>query len=167
VFQAVPLVHPEESVLVGLPDTIWFPENGLATLPVDRLAFLLFPVDRPELFDAVVTDAEGRIREILVKTPRPCSRWIWGAFRMPGRVLHALHDLWLRRGGRDEYIGTLVNAWLAEGGEAIGLRGGTAYVDVGTLHGYREASLLLNARPLPEAAAGVPLPRALRRGAAS
>src|SRR5687768_332240 len=33
VFQAVPLVHPDESVLIGLPDTIWFPENGLATLP--------------------------------------------------------------------------------------------------------------------------------------
>jgi hypothetical protein len=54
-----PLVHPDEPVLVGLPDTIWFPEDGLKALPDDRLAFLMFPVDRPEFFDAVVTTTPG------------------------------------------------------------------------------------------------------------
>jgi hypothetical protein len=34
-------------VLVGLPDTIWFPEDGLRALPDDRLSFLLFPVKNP------------------------------------------------------------------------------------------------------------------------
>ena len=41
--------------------------------------------------------------------------------------------------GRDEYIGTLVNAYLAAGGEAVGVKAGRSYVDVGTLHGYRAA----------------------------
>ena len=36
--------------------------------------------------------------------------------------------------------------YLAEGGVAIGVRCGEAYVDVGTLHGYREATQLLDAR---------------------
>ena len=44
------------------------------------------------------------------------------------------------------YVGTLVNAWLARGGEARGVRAGESYVDVGTLHGYREAIQLLERR---------------------
>ena len=62
---------------------------------------------------------------------------------MPGKVLHELHALWCRPERRDEYIGTLVNAWLAQGGVAKGLRVGEGYVDVGTLHGYRAAIRLL------------------------
>jgi hypothetical protein len=66
--------------------------------------------------------------------------------RMPGAVLHDLHRLWRARERRDEYLGTLVNAWLAEGGVASGVRAGTAYVDVGTLNGYRAATELLQGR---------------------
>src|SRR5688572_27187977 len=29
IFHAAPLIRSEDCVLVGLPDTIWFPENGL------------------------------------------------------------------------------------------------------------------------------------------
>jgi dTDP-glucose pyrophosphorylase len=151
IFRALPLIPPEETVVVGLPDTIWFPEDGLCALPDDLLSFLLFPVARPEFFDAVITDAEGRVREIQVKQPGATSHWIWGAFKMPGEVLRDLHRLWLERGRRDEYIGTLVNAWLGGGGEARGVPAGDAYVDVGTLHGYREAIHVLQTRP-PEAA---------------
>src|SRR5688500_10468231 len=122
VFRASALIARDDTVAVGLPDTIWFPDTGLAALPDDRLSFLLFPVERPEFFDAVVHDqASGRVREIQVKQAHARSRWIWGAFKLPGAVLHELHALWLRRNPRDEYLGTLVNAWLAEGGEAIGV----------------------------------------------
>jgi dTDP-glucose pyrophosphorylase len=146
-FRARPFVDPEEPVLIGLPDTIWFPEEGLRALPEDALSFLLFPVDRPEFFDAVVTDEAGRVKEIQVKQFDARSNWIWGAFKMPGRVFHELHALWIEREKRDEYIGTLVNAYLARGGVAWGVRAGQAYVDVGTLNGYREAIKLLTARP--------------------
>lgn len=143
IFRALPLIHDDETVLVGLPDTIWLPEDALARLPNDRLAFLTFPVDRPELFDAVISDDNGRVREIQVKRRGAASRWVWGAFKLPGAVLHDLHRLWSGRDPRDEYIGTLVNAYLAAGGRAAAVPAGTAYVDVGTLGGYREAMRLL------------------------
>src|SRR4051812_19208412 len=142
-FHAAPIVPADEPVAVGLPDTIWFPEDGLARLPDDRFSFLTFPVEAPQRFDAVVSDADGRIREIQVKAARPASRWIWGAFKMPGRVFHELHDLWRARGCEDEYLGTLVNAWIEDGGEAWAAPHGDGYVDVGTLNGYREALALL------------------------
>lgn len=146
IFRALPLIPSSESVLVGLPDTIWFPEDGFCALGEEHLSFLCFPVQRPEFFDAVVADADGRVREIQVKQPGADSSWIWGAFKMPARVLAELHDLWQRRGRQDEYIGTLVNAYLAEGGEAMAVHAGEAYVDVGTIHGYREAIGVLSAR---------------------
>jgi hypothetical protein len=95
-------------------------------------------------------DDAGRVREIQVKRADASSNWIWGAFRMSGAILAELHRLWLLRDRGDEYIGTLVNAWLAEGGEALGVTAGHAYVDVGTLHGYREAIQLLSRRPARE-----------------
>jgi dTDP-glucose pyrophosphorylase len=144
IFRASPLIPADEPVIVGLPDTIWFPETALAHLPDDVLSFLLFPVDHPEFFDAVVLDEENRVREIQVKRQDAASQWIWGAFKMPGRTLEDLRQLWLRRGCTDEYFGTLVNAFLAEGGVAVGVRAGQSYVDVGTLHGYRSAIGLLS-----------------------
>src|SRR5215217_7000570 len=35
IFHATPLVEDEAAVVIGLPDTIWFPEDGLAKLPDD------------------------------------------------------------------------------------------------------------------------------------
>src|SRR5215213_7712288 len=40
IFRALPLVSPGEPVLIGLPDTIWFPENGFGLLPDNELSFL-------------------------------------------------------------------------------------------------------------------------------
>ena len=139
IFRALPLIGPDEPVLLGLPDTVWFPEGALAGLPDDRLSFLLFPVTEPSLFDAVLLDAEGRVTEIEVKAVAPRTHWVWGAFKLPGAMLHQLHAFWIARERQDQFIGTLVNAYLAAGGEAWGVRAGERYVDVGTLHGYREA----------------------------
>lgn len=153
IFHAAPVVAADETVVIGLPDTIWFPENGLAALPDHELSFLLFPVERPEFFDAVILDDNDRVLEIQVKQQFARSSWVWGAFKMPGRVFHALHRLWLERQRQDEYFGTLVNAWIAQGGSASGIRAGESYVDVGTLHGYREAIRLLNERSEADTAA--------------
>src|SRR5215212_200937 len=144
IFRAAPLIGADEQVCIGLPDTIWFPQDGLQALPDTHLSFLLFPVEHPEFFDAVVTTETGRVVEIVVKSDDVRSHWIWGAFKMPGAVLHDLQLLWLRRDQQDEYFGTLVNAWLAEGGHATGVRAGESYVDVGTLGGYRQAIQLLS-----------------------
>lgn len=159
IFRALPFIPPEEEVVVGLPDTIWFPENGLCQLGAG-LSFLLFPVERPELFDAVVTDDAGNVREIQVKQQGAASHWIWGAFKLTGKILGELHTLWLTREPRDPYLGTLVNAWLARGGRATAVHAGEAYVDTGTLDGYREAMVLLGGDRLP-----VPSERAARAAA--
>ncbi|MBI5643566.1 MAG: nucleotidyltransferase family protein [Deltaproteobacteria bacterium] len=143
IFRALPFIDPDEFVITGLPDTVWFPVNGFSSLGNDELSFLLFPVDRPEFFDAVVTDGSGKVLEVQVKSPSARSNWVWGAFKLRGSVLASLHALWQERGCSDEYIGTLVNDYLKRGGTACGIRSGESYVDVGTLDGYREAIRLL------------------------
>jgi glucose-1-phosphate thymidylyltransferase len=150
IFRALPFIEADESVLVGLPDTIWFPADGLARLPDDRLGFLTFPVAEPHLFDAVVSDERGRVREIQVKTTGAASHWVWGAFKLPAATLRELHALWHARERADVYVGSLVNAWLAQGGVAQAVPAGESYVDVGTLHGYRQAIRLLSDGLLPE-----------------
>jgi len=144
VFRALPLIPSDDRVVIGLPDTIWFPEDALARLPDGLLALLLFPVERPERFDAVVTNDDDDVLEVQVKNRDARSNWVWGAMKMPGSVFAMLHDLWRDRG--DEYLGTLFNEYLVRGGRACGLRVGESYVDVGTLNGYREAVRLLDSQ---------------------
>ena len=146
-FRVARLIPDEEEVVIGLPDTVWFPAHALTTLPRGGLSFLCFPVQRPELFDAVISDDEGSVREIQVKQKNAGSNWVWGAFKLTGRILRELADLWREREARDAYVGTLVNAWLAAGGTARAVRSGETYVDVGTLNGYREAQRILQNRP--------------------
>jgi len=148
VFRANPLIPEDESVVIGLPDTIWSPEDALTQLPDDALSLLLFPVEHPEYFDAVATDEHGEVLKIQVKEQGASSHWIWGAIKMSGVIFHKLHELWCRSDRRDEYFGTLINAWLAEGGRAIGVPVGRRYVDTGTLHGYRSAIQMLQHRDL-------------------
>jgi glucose-1-phosphate thymidylyltransferase len=161
IFRAAPLIGQDDGAVVGLPDTIWFPDDALNALP-EGFAFLLFPVQQPQFFDAVVLDAAGRVTEIQVKQAEPRSNWIWGAFRMPGKTLHDLHRLWQRPDRGDEFIGTLVNAWIAGGGEAFGAKSGTAYVDVGTFDGYRMAINLLGSDSAARMRAGNAVARGRR-----
>lgn len=143
IFRALPVVGADDNVLVGLPDTIWFPIDGFTRMPDHLLSFLLFHVEHPEHFDAVLADGSGAVKEIRVKRTDAGTPWIWGAFRLPGHVLYELHALYVERDRRDEYVGTLVNAYLERGGTAHAVRHGETYVDVGTLSGYREGIRLL------------------------
>ncbi|MDQ2839451.1 MAG: sugar phosphate nucleotidyltransferase [Acidobacteriota bacterium] len=143
IFTALPLIPNDEHVCIGLPDTVWFPQNALNTLPEGILSLLLFPVDHPEHFDAVVTTSANIVTEVQVKKQSAASKWIWGAMKMPGFVLAKLHEIWLET--RDEYLGTLINEYIARGGRAAGFKSGECYVDVGTLNGYREALRVLDA----------------------
>jgi hypothetical protein len=124
--------------------------DALKTWAFSNATSPTFPVDHPDLFDAVVMSDDSRVVEIQVKRSEPD----WGApFRMPGTILHDLHGLWCARAQRDEYMSTLINAYILRGGQAYGVRAGRACVDVGTLKGYREALQLLTA---PEGRAAGP-----------
>jgi len=148
-FSALPFVGYDDEIYIGLPDTVWFPVEGFQFLPDDKFSFLLFPTARPELFDSVVTDRWGAVKEIQVKRQNAASSWVWGAFKMTGRHFADLYQLWIERRRADEYMGTLVNAYLALGGTAIGVKRGDVYVDVGTLNGYREALRVLSNQATP------------------
>jgi dTDP-glucose pyrophosphorylase len=143
IFRPLPLINASEHVVIGLPDTVWFPDDALCALPDGEFSFLLFPVQNPEFFDAVLLDASGNVEQIQVKQLNAKSHWIWGALKLPGDVYIALHDLWRERNCEDEFLGSLVNEYIARGGKVTGVRAGEAYVDVGTLNGYREAMKLL------------------------
>ena len=143
-----------EEILVGLPDTIWFPDNGFESLAPNEgdtrqygIRFLLFPTNRPSLYDAVMCrEMRGRVDSILTKEPVPFqfASWAWGAFKLSASVLTELLVEWRLRGQKDVQIGPLVTAWIERsGGMAEAVRGLTDYVDVGTVNGYREALQLL------------------------
>ncbi|HEY0792503.1 MAG TPA: sugar phosphate nucleotidyltransferase [Chthoniobacterales bacterium] len=143
------LIPESETVLIGLPDTVWFPVDGYRQLPPDILSFLLFPVKAPWNFDVVNTNGEGDVANIQVKDPHALNPWVWGAIKMPGRIYHALHQLWKSRSCQDEFLGTLVNEFLVQGGKAKGIQAGTQYLDVGTIEGFHEACRLLGGASPP------------------
>lgn len=144
IFRALPLVRPDEFVLIGLPDTVWFPEDGFCALGDEAVSLLLFEVDAPERFDAVLLDRLGAVTQVQVKTPAPSTNWIWGSLKIRGSAFMELYRLWEGRARADEYMGTLINAYIGRGGRAVGVKAGESYVDVGTVGGYREAMRLLS-----------------------
>ena len=88
-----------------------FKDTALAALPDGTFSFLLFPVERPEFFDAVVLNGDGRVKEIQVKQRNADSNWVWGAFKMPGGVFEEMH----RQLGLD-YPTATMGAWRSRGG---------------------------------------------------
>jgi glucose-1-phosphate thymidylyltransferase len=155
-FRAEPFARSHEQVLIGLPDTIWFPENAyLPALDLQRIDvnLVLFPVANPSAFDAVVCDDQGYVREVQVKTSAAASNWVWGAVTATGDSFYRLKLLWESRHRSDEYLGDLLNAFIAAGNVVRGRHCGEVYMDVGTLDGYRQAQDYLRAnRPLLQAA---------------
>ena len=93
IFRAVPLIPQTEPILIGLPDTIWSPADALALLPSDVLSFLLFPVEHPEFFDAVVTDEEGNVSEVAVKQKGRCIQVDMGGDEDAGKRLSCIASL--------------------------------------------------------------------------
>ena len=142
IFRATPFARRHEHVLIGLPDTIWFPENAFLPAMDFRRAdvnLVLFPSSNPSAFDAVVCDELGYVQHVQVKRRNPASHWIWGAIASLGECFYQLSRLWEARQRVDEYFGDLLNAFLAAGNAARGCQCGETYMDVGTLEGYRAA----------------------------
>ena len=145
-FRAEPFARHHEQVLIGLPDTIWFPENSFSAAgaygahgSAADVNLVLFPVDDPSQFDAVITDDNGFVTRVDVKQPHPGSQWVWGAVTASGDAFHELKLLWEARHRADEYLGHLLNAYIAAGNTVRGSAVGELYMDVGTLEGYRRA----------------------------
>jgi dTDP-glucose pyrophosphorylase len=147
-FRAEPFARHHDKVLIGLPDTIWFPENAYKPAIDDGadVNLVLFPVADPANFDAVITDDNGYVTSIEVKQPDAHSQWVWGAVTATGDAFHELKLLWEARHRADEYLGHLLNAYIAAGGSVRASAVGELYMDVGTLEGYRRALDYLRTR---------------------
>ena len=147
-FRVTPFARHHDKVLIGLPDTIWFPENAYR-MPLEGEAanvnLVLFPVVDPSAFDAVVCDAQDYVVKVEVKQADAHSHWIWGAITTTGSAFHALRLLWESRHRGDEYLGSLLNAYIAAGNAVRGYHVGESYIDVGTFEGYRQAQDFLRA----------------------
>src|SRR5205807_10120246 len=152
-FRAEPFARLHDKVLIGLPDTIWFPENayvpalGLAAGDLGQVDvnLVLLQVADPTIFDAVNCDELGYVQEVQVKTKEARSQWIWGAVTARGESFHRLKLLWEARHRADEYLGDLLNAFIGAGNIVRGRFSGEVYMDVGTLEGYRNAQDYLRA----------------------
>jgi dTDP-glucose pyrophosphorylase len=151
-FRAESFAKSHDKVLIGLPDTVWFPENSFnAALTADasrdsEVNLVLFPVNEPEHFDAAVCDAQGYVSEVQVKQRDAASNWVWGAVMVTGQALHELFLLWESRNRADEYLGHLLNAFIAAGHSVRGSAVGEFYMDVGTIDGYHQAQQFLRER---------------------
>lgn len=148
-FRAEPFAHHQQRVLIGLPDTIWFPENAYHTALENTggagVNLVCFPVLNPSAFDAVVSDELGYVQRVEVKQKNAHSHWIWGAVTTTGDAFHALKLLWEARHREDEYLGHLLNAYLDAGNIVRATHCGEKYMDVGTMEGYRHAQDFLRA----------------------
>jgi len=152
-FRAAPFARHHSQVLIGLPDTIWFPQNAyLSALnlrelnpyendsrPSDEVNLVCFPVLDPSPFDAVVSDDLGYVERVEVKRPDAHSHWIWGAVTATGAAFHTLRLLWDSRHREDLFLGHLLNAYIDAGNLVRASYVGEHYMDVGTLEGYRAA----------------------------
>jgi glucose-1-phosphate thymidylyltransferase len=164
-FRAEPFARSDDLVLIGLPDTIWFPENAYRPaleLLGNRLpnrvdaSLVLFPVLQPRHFDAVICDDDGYVVEVQVKRLDAQSHWIWGAVTCTGAGFRALRLLWEARHREDLFLGDLLNAYIRAGNPVRVTHAGEVYMDVGTLEGYRAAQDFLrglSSRPPLERAA--------------
>src|SRR5207237_4620051 len=94
------------------------------------VSLVLFPVSDARAFDAVVCDELGYVERVEVKQAAPASHWIWGAVTATGRALHSLRLLWESRHRNDDYLGSLLNAYIAAGNPVRGLHCGEVYMDV-------------------------------------
>lgn len=140
-FKAEPFIPDNEQVLIGLPDTIWFPENAFLPAIDDRaeVNLVLFPVLNPQVFDAVICDPFGYVQKVEVKQSDAHSHWIWGAVTATGKAFRTLRYLWESRHREDEYLGHLLNAYIAAGNPVRASHSGEHYMDVGTIEGYHAA----------------------------
>lgn len=117
-----------ETVLVGLPDTIWEPVDGFARL-LERLdgeievVLGVFESDEPERSDVVVLDEAGGVESVHVKQARPPGSLVWGCFAARVGALAGVEQY-------DE-VGQFFG-WLAESGAVQAVLFPGKLVDVGT-----------------------------------
>lgn len=150
----------EDRVLLGFPDSLWWPVNGFTRL-LERLAegaevvLGLFRMDEPWRSDVVSLDDNERVVGIDVKPEAPVDDLVWGCLAARAAALAGVAGAadpghYLRR--------------LAEDRRVRGVRLGDVYLDLGTRHALASAQ---GWRSAADALAAVRSPRGHVRTAAT
>ena len=149
IFRALPFIPPDKRSRSDFRILSGSPSTACRACQKDRLSFLLFPVSRPELFDAVIASQDGEVREIQVKHPAPnptgCGRDP-GAPHPPARAACVVAGARSRR----RVCRHARQRLSRRGRDGTAVRAGKIYLDIGTLDGYRAAMSLSfpgNGRP--------------------
>lgn len=122
-------------VLIGLPDTIWEPEDGYVALvgAIVRgaeIALGVFRFDEPERGEVVTFEDDGAVTGVAVRPRDPASDWIWGC--AAGRV-SALRGL---EGAAE--VGEFLDS-VCKRGRVLALPLAGPYFDIGTNEGLAAA----------------------------
>ena len=105
-----------------MPDTVWFPSDALARCPTCRCRFC-FSRRTPRILGSGRLD--GRCgQEVQVEAQVFGIALGVGSIQEYRRRIRELKALWQTPERQDEYFGTLVNAYLGNGGAAIGIQTG-------------------------------------------
>ena len=115
-------------ILLGFPDTIWYPEEGFRVLlealhDRTRLALGLFETTEPNRSDVVMLDGDGLVSSVDVKPLHPRSRWLWGCAAGHAGLLRGL-DGFAEPGHFFD--------WLCRRQPVAGIRLSAHWIDIGT-----------------------------------
>jgi glucose-1-phosphate thymidylyltransferase len=137
-------------VATGFPDIIYEPADAFRQMVAKRdasraeVVLGVFPTASPKACDMVAVDAQGVIREIVMKPLQTQLTLGWGLALWSPRFTEFLHDLLARREhperGPELHLGHALQAAMQAGFELhAAVFEGTPFLDVGTPEGLRQA----------------------------
>ena len=121
----------EDIVLIGFPDTLWWPEDGFQVLVRAvqsgcETALGLFRIQARDLprSDVVELDGSGKVIGVHVKPDEPLSDWVWGCAAARVSAMAGLADT--------EWPGGYFGQLAAEGSDVRGFPLSDDWLDIGT-----------------------------------
>ena len=157
---AIDLVTPwlkgHETVLMGMPDTIFEPRDAFKRLLAAHQAWNadvtlgLFKTESPQKFGMIGIDANYNVVEHVDKPQTTHLKWLWGIACWGPSFMTFLHDVLETRGadiakckGREVVLGDIFDVALESGLRIKGLPFEDGYyIDVGTYEDLKQAVLL-------------------------
>jgi glucose-1-phosphate thymidylyltransferase len=141
--QAYPFIH-EHIVALGFPDIYFEPDDGYVKV-IERLKTAssdvvlgLFPADRHEKVDMIDIDAQGKIKNIIIKPQKTNLRYTWGIAAWNPVFTEFMHRAVMGRETscehrRELFVGDVVRAAIDEGLKVDAVNvSDRPYLDIGT-----------------------------------
>lgn len=140
IVQPASLLHPNDQLYFGLPDTIWYPQDGYKELDKSsgKLILGLFDTGTPESFDSVKCGDNGQIQSIEVKVENPKSKWTWGIGKLRASEATVLTKLANKQRGTPLFGVAMHEYAQLYPAYAVQLNS-SSYLDIGRPELYRQA----------------------------